>query len=1036
MNSGLIAYFAENRIAAHLLMMFIIVGGLFAALSLPIQNLPSFTPRTISVVVPSPGSTPKEIEEDINRYVEESVIGLSGVDRVISEAKHGFGKIIIQLEAVANPETVLNDVTTSVEAIDRFPPPSAEKPEISLNKQVISVLTLAISSDSTTEDELRSVAEQVQRELLELPEITKQVELKGIRDREITIELDREELRRYGLTFAEIRRKIKRESLNLSLGELDTDSGSIVLHTISKRNTGEEFKSIPIIKRLNGTIITLGEIATVTDGFADYEVHSELNGVPTVFATVTADSGQSITEVRESVQTWLANSSFPEHISIAFWSDRAGYTLEQIGRHISNSIIGLVIVFLCLVAIFDLRLATWITVGIPLSFIGALLLFPTADMTINLGTIFAFFVMIGIVVDDAIVVGENIAVKRETEKSALNAAIAGAREMAWPITIGAVTTVIAFIPFLFLISERYQYLRAIPYVVFFVLLVSLIEALLILPAHLSKDRPWSRSPLLDLQSRVRQSMDDLRSRVVAPIVSFCVRHTVLTPIVGAIFVVISLMLIGSDSVRVILLDQSRYVSDRISANITMPVESPFTKTLTEAQRIAKAAKLTDEQFEDEVVKSISIVVGVPITTVQVTSQYDVRATNSSHIASVEVLLNDPPLRKIPVHEFERVWRENVGNSTPSERLEFNSSRLPALFNVAYSLRHSDREVLKSATTEFRAMLESEPGVYGLTDNMGLGKRHLNFDITPEGLLAGISPVNLGAQLRASFHGLEVQRLQRKGDEVRVVLRYPREQRNSLNSLTSEKVLGRSGREIPLTDIIDISETRELAILSRVNGENAAFIRGFVDAGTVAPLRLRRIISQTHLPSLQEKYPDLTVEVDLGVRGEIKMLKMLAIVVPLVLLAMYAICAAFLRSYWKPLIIVFGIPMALAGAIFSHWILGWDFTTISIFGVIAVLGVIINDSLILLDRYNNMRKANPDHAAIAVVSGAMQYRFRAVFITSLTTILGLSPLLYERSEALLNMVPFVVSMIGGLIFAGLFTLFILPTLVMLIDTRNE
>ena len=1017
-------------------MVFLIVGGLFAALSLPVQNLPSFTPWAISVVVPSPGSTPKDIEEDINRYVENAVLGLSGVDRVISEAKHGFGKIVIQLEAIADPETVLNNVTTSIEAMNRFPPPSAEKPEITLQKLAHTVLTLAISSESATEDELRSVAEQIQQELLELPQITRQVELKGVRDREITIELDREGLKRYGLTLAQIRAKIKRESLNLSLGELDTDSGAIVLHTISKRTSGEEFKNIPIIKKLNGSVITLGEIATVTDGFADYEVHSEVNGIPTVFATVTGDTNQSIAEIRESVEEWLANSSFPEHFTVAFWSDRAGYTLEQMGRHISNGIIGLVIVFLCLVAIFDLRLATWITVGIPLSFIGALLLFPTVGMTINLGTIFAFFLMIGIVVDDAIVVGENIAVKRQSDENALSAAISGAREMAWPITIGAVTTAIAFIPFLFLTSERYQFMKAIPYVVFLVLLVSLIEALLILPTHLSKPKPWSRSPLLEIQSRVRQSLDDLRSRLVAPIVSFCVRHTVLTPVIGAIVVVISLMLIGSDSVRVILIDQSRYISDRVVANVTMPVESPFSKTLMEAQRIAKAAELTGEQFEDETIKSISIVVGVPIATVQATSQYDVRASNSSHIASVEVLLNDPPLRTVHVHEFERTWRENVGNSTPAELLEFNSSRLPALFGVAYSLRHSDREVLKSATTEFKAMLESEPGVYGLTDNMGLGKRHLNFDITPEGMLAGISPANLGAQLRARFHGLEVQRLQRQGEEIRVVLRYPREQRENLSSLTEEKIIGRSGPEISLTDVADINETRELATLSRINGENAAFIRGFVDAGTVAPLKLRRIISETHIPSLHEMYPDLTVEVDLGVRTEIKMLKMLAIVIPLVLLAMYAICAAFLRSYWKPLIIVFGIPMALAGAIFSHWILGWDFTTISIFGVIAVLGVIVNDSLILLDRYNNMRRANPDHAAIAVVSGAMHYRFRAIFITSLTTILGLSPLVYERSEALMVMVPFAVSMIGGLFFAGFFTLFILPTLVMLIDARNE
>ncbi len=1032
----MIAYFAENRVAAHLLMIFLIIGGLYAATKLPVQNLPKLDLRTITVVIPSPGSTPKEIEEDINRRVEESVLGLSGVDRVISEAKQGFGKITIQLETFADPDAVLNDVTNSIDAINRFPPASAEKPEITLVKRKVDALTLAISSEAATENELRMVAEEVQHELLELPEISQQVELKGVRDREITIELDEEELRRYNLTFAEIARKINRDSVNLSFGELKTDSGDIVLHTISKRTTGEEFKNIPVIRKLNGSVITLGEIATVIDGFADYEVHSELNGIPTVFASVTAEESQSIDEIRDSVQSWLAKKSFPEHVKVAIWNDRAGFTLEQMGRHISNGLIGLVIVFICLVAIFDLRLATWITIGIPLSFIGALLLFPTVDMTVNLSTVFAFFLMIGIVVDDAVVVGENIAVRQQSDKNALEAAISGAKEVAWPITIGAITTVIAFIPFLFITAERYQILNAIPYVVFLVLLVSLVEALFILPAHLSKEKPWSRSPLRELQTRVRQSLDDFRSRVIAPIVSLCVRHTVLTPIVGAFVVIASFLLIGSDAVRVILIDQSRYVSRNVIAEIKLPEGTPFADTLVEAQRIAEAAELTDEQFEGDPIKSISIVVGVPFKPVQGVGKQGVNVSSSSHIATVHVNLNDPPHRNSSVPEFERAWRENIGHTSPIERIEFQSSTFPSTFNVAYSLRHSDREVLKSATVDFREMLESEPGLYGLTDNMGLGKRHIKVDLTPEGLLAGITPAGLGAQLRASFHGLEVQRLQRNRDEIKVIVRYPREQRDNLSALASERIHTRSGREISLSDVAEISETRELATLSRINGENAAFVQGYADVATVAPIKLRRKISDTYITNLLQKYPDLTVKIDGGIRNEIKMFKVLGIVVPLALLAMYAIVAAFLRSYWKPLIVVFGIPLALSGSIFSHWILGWDFTTMSIFGVVAVLGVIVNDALVLLDRYNTMRKANPDVAAIAIASGAMHHRFRAVFLTSLTTILGLSPLLYERSEALLNMVPFVVSMIGGLIFAGLFTLFILPTLVMLIEGRRE
>ncbi len=1036
MINGLISYFVRNRIAANLLMVFLIVGGLITAVELPLQNLPKLDLRSIIVTIPSPGATPKEIEEDINRRVEESVIGLGGVDRVISEANHGFGKITIELEAFADSDVVLNDVTNSIDAIDRFPPLSAERPEITVNKLMVDVLTLAISSESATENELRLAAEEIQSELLQFPAISQQIELKGVRDREITIELSDEQLQKHKLTFSKIARVIERYSINLSFGELNTDSGDVVLHTISKRTTGEEFENIPLINRPDGSVIRLGEVATITDGFADYEVHSELNGVPAVFAIVRAHDNQSISEVREIVRSWLAEKSFPEHINVVIWDDRAGSAIKQIGSHLSNSLIGLMIVFLCLVAIFDLRLATWITIGIPLSFVGALLFFNIADMSINLSTIFAFFLMIGIVVDDAVLVGENIQTERQNGKNAVEAAISGTRSMVGPIAIGTITTALAFVPLLFITESRYQVFTAIPYVVFFVLVVSLVEAFLILPSHLSHEKSWSLSPLRDIQIRVSHLLDSFRSKVIAPIVSWSIRHVVLTPLIGAVIVIGSLVLLGSDAVRVIIVDQSRNISDSIEAEISMPVGTPFFETLAEAQRIASAAELTDEQLEGDSIKSISVVVGVPIESVQAVEQRYRHTSDSSHIAAVQVHLNDRPPREHSVPEFESIWRENIGSAAPIERLEFRSSRYRPLPNIAYSLQHEDREILKSAASDLTAMLQNETGVYGLTDNMGLGKRQIAFELTPEGLLAGITPAGLGAQLRASFHGLEVQRIQRDHEEIKVILRYPRDQRENLSVLSNLRIRQASGRTLSLSEVATISESRELSTLNRINGENAAFVQGYADVATVAPIRLIRKISKTYIPQLLEAYPGLNVAVDGGVRREFRTLKALGFLFPIVLLAMYALMAAFLRSYWKPLIVVFGIPIALAGSIFSHWTLGWDFTPISIFGVIGVSGVIVNDALVLLDRYNTMRRENSDLPAIAAASAAMHHRFRAVFITSLTTILGLSPLLYERSEALLSMVPFVVSMLGGLVFAGLFTLFILPTLVMLIEGRRE
>ncbi len=1033
MNKGLIAYFAENRVAANLLMVFFIVGGLLVATQLSVKLFPKFDLHTISVTVLFPGATPKEIEEDINRRIEESVIGLSGVDRVVSVAKQGIGRVSIELETFAGAESVLDDIKSAINAIKNFPPVNAEQPVVKIDQVELEVLTLAISSDSAGEHELRLIAEDVRSDLLGLPAIS-HVSLHGVRDREITIELNEEELRRHKLTFAEISQKINRDSSNLSHGELQMKSGDVVLHSISKRTTGKEFEDIPLVTRLNGTLITLGDVATIRDGFADYEVRSELNGSPAVFVRVDADDNQSITDISQTIRTWLSQKTFPDHIEASIWNDRVGPTVERLNKIISNGLIGLILVFLCLVAVFDLRVAIWVTVGIPTSFVGALLFFDISNLTINLGTVFAFFLLIGIVVDDAVVVGENIAAERKRGKNALDAAISGAKGVFGPITVGVITTAIAFTPFLFITEERYQMLNVVPLVAFFVLLVSLVEAFLILPAHLSHENRWSLSPLRDLQARSSQWLDDLRDQIVAPIVSWSVRHYFRTLIIGAAVVIASLLLIKFGMVRVLLIDQSRHVSDSIQADIYYPAGTPFSATLAAAERIAKAAENADSQVKGDSIKSISLIAGAPVMSLSAYS--DAQKENSSHIAAVRIHLNDPPARSISVAEFERAWRGNIKDASTFERLEIRSARFEPTPSIAYSLRHADRSVLQSVTNDFRSRLASEPGIYGLTDNMNLGKSHLELELTPEGRLAGLTPTAMGQQLRASFHGLEVQRIQRGNDEIKVVVRYPQEQRQVPNALEIERLHQPGGREIPLSYVTDFAESRELASLARINGEKTAFVDGYADAAIATPIELRRKISEIHIPELLQKYPGLRVEVDGAARSEAKILQVLMVVVPLVLLAMYALVAAFLRSYWKPLIVVFGIPVAFAGAVISHWILGWDFTAMSIFGVIGVSGVIVNDALVLLDRYNSMRLQHPNLPAIAVASGAMRHRFRAVFLTSLTTILGLSPMIYERSETLINMVPFVVSMLGGLIFAGLFTLFILPTLVMLIEGRKE
>ena len=1030
LKDGLIAYFAANPVAGNLLMLFLIVGGVIAGMQLPIQHSPELDLRRVMVTVSSPGSSPKEIEEDINRRIEESVVGLAGVNRVVAVATESLGQVEIELATFADADSVLDEVKTAVSGIENFPPAVAERPEVELLQAALEVMTLAVTSPVASEDKLRSAAEDVRDELLALPSIS-QVVLRGTRDREISIELSEEELRRHGLSITEVSNVVRRVSLNLTFGELRTEAGGVVLHTVAKRRVGEEFKDIPLITRLDGTIVTLGEVATIRDGFVDQDVITRIDGDRGVFVRVNATEQQSIAAVADEINSWRAGYVAPDGVSVEIWNDRAQSALDRISNVVSNAVMGTVLVFLLLVLVFDLRVATWITVGIVLSFVGSLLFFQLADLTLNLGTIFALFLLVGIVVDDAVVVGESIAAERARGRSALAAAISGARAVVGPITVGVVTTLIALLPFLFVTAGVYQIVKVIPYVALFVLGVSLIEAFFILPAHLSHEKPWSLSPLSDLQRRVRGLLETIRDGVVATAVSWSVRHVWWTLAIGIVFVLISLVLLRTDSVRIVILNEGAYVSDMVQADLYLPAGTPFEETLAVAERFVDAAETINDQLEGTSVESVSIVVGNLAST-----QTHNEVGNSSHLASVRVHLEDQTVRRASPGDVEQAWRLTVGDISDLERVEYQVSSIKRQPNVAYAIQHDDAEVLRDAATELRTSMAGIPGLYEIRDSLSLGKRHLQIRITPAGKAAGLTPAMIGRQLRANFHGLEVQRIQRGREEVRVMVRYPAERRRSLQELASERIYRPGGGEVPLSMVAQLTEQRELAKMTRIDGKQTALVAGHADLAVVTPGQARQEIAERIIPDLVAKYPGLRIDVDGSARDERTMLETLGTLIPIVLLAMYALMAAFLRSYWKPLVAVAGLPMAFAGAVFSHWVLGWDFTAMSIFGVIAVGGVIVNDALVLLDRYNILRREDEMLPAIAAASAAARHRFRAVLLTSLTTVFGLSPLLYERSDELVFLVPFVVSMLGGLVFSTVFVLFLLPTLVMMVEGRQE
>ena len=1033
MKNGLIAYFVGNPVAAKLLMIFLILGGILAGLNLHVRQIPDLDFRTISVTVASPGSSPREIEEDINRRIEESVLGLEGVDRVVSAASEGYARIEVEIETFADADAVLAAVKNAVDSIENFPPASARPPKIALKKLSVEVLTISVSSSTLSEHDLRLAAENLRDDLLALPSVSL-VRLKGTRDREISIEMDEEELRRNGLTISEVARKVRKASLNLTFGELRTDAGGVVLNVIGKRKHGEEFEDIPLIARIDGSVVKLGDVARIRDGFVDEDVLSEVDGKRAIFVRVEAGEEHSVFGISNAIGDWLANYTPPAGVEVEVWSDRVEGILDRFSGILLNSVIGLILVFVCLVLVFDLRVAIWIAAGIPISFIGSLLFFDVSDLTLNMGTLFAFFLLIGIVVDDAVVVGESIAAERERGKSALDAAISGARAVVGPITVGVLTTVLAFVPLLFVTTGAYQMVKVFPLVAFFVLFVSLVEAFCVLPSHLSHAGRWSLSPLSDIQARVRGWLDDLRDAVVVPAVSWSVRHIYLTFLFGVVFVVAALWLLRAEIVRVVVLDRAANVGSTIQADLELPIGAPFEASVATAQRFVRAARAIDDQLEGTSIESISLIVGNLAGVVGSRTGQD--EANRSHLASVRLHLEKRPLRQASPEVIERLWRRNVGDVAALEKVSIQTTRIRFRPGVAYALLHDDPEMLRNAARELGGHMRTIPGLYAQSDSLSPGKRHFEIRLTPAGEAAGLTPAMIGKQLRANFHGLTVQRIQRGRDEIAVVVRYPAERRRSLRELASERIKRPGGGEVPLSVVARIVEKRELSTLTRIDGKQAALVNAHVDFGKITAIQARRAVAESFLPGLLAKYPGLSVARDAGARDEKVLLETLGVLVPIVLLLMYGLMAAFLRSYWKPLVAVIGVPIAFAGGVFGHWVLGWDLTAISLFGMIGVAGVIVNDALVLLDRYNVIRRENDAIPAIAAASAATRDRFRAVFLTSLTTVLGLSPLLYERSDELLFLVPFVVSMLGGFVAAGAFTLFVLPALVMFVEGRQE
>lgn len=1027
---GVISFFARNRVAGNLLMVVLLGGGLYTIPRLAVENVPEMDVRRISVVVPYPGGSPREVEESITRRIEENVLVIGGVDRVTTTAVESLGEVVIDVHPFADTTRVLDDIRTAVERIERFPPPDAEQPEVALFAPTRNQMTVAVTSASLSENELREVAEQVQEDLLALPSVSMVMPF-GTKEREISIEVDEEALREHGLTISALSRRVRESSLNLSSGELRTGAGGLVLRTNTKRTRGEDFEDIVLLAHEDGTIVQLRDVARVSDGFADIEALTRVDGRPSVLLQINRDGDQEPLEISGEVRQLLTGYRAPPGVDVLVWDDRSRTLTARVGFLVSAGFLGFALVFVFLSLVFDFRISLWVAVGVPTSFLGAMLFFPAADMTINIVSIFALLLVIGIVVDDAVVVGESIATHQAQGEVGPAAAVSGARAVLGPVALGVVTTMIAFVPLLFTYGAIGQMMNLLPVVVFLVLAVSLIEAFLILPSHLSHASPWSHWPLTRIQARSRAWLDEFRDRWMLPAISAAVRRPFATVLVSVVFVVAALLLFSTGVVRFVFFQTLE--ADRIQTDLTFPTGTPFDVTVAAAEQVAEAARLTNEQIDGNPIRTVSVIGGRHLGQPSLLG-VDSTTAWATHLASVVLHLEDESQRSASPRQIERLWRRNFGDVPGTEKVRSNAGEGLSTPGVAYVLAHHDEERLGRAAGELRSAMEAIPALFEVQDSLVRGKRLFDIELTDAGKAAGFSPAGVAVQLRSRFYGSEVQRIQRGRDEIKVMVRYPEDRRRSLKELGDERIVRPDGIEVPLHTVASIAESRDYASLMRVNGVRAVEVGARVDLGASTPRMIEREL-EDEVAALQERYPGLQFYTIRGGQEQEGLGEVLSYTVPLALVVMYGLIAVFFRSYAQPLIVLAGMPFAVAGGIIGHLLLGYDVTVVSLFGMIAVAGVVVNDTLVLMHRYNKIR-ADADIPAVAAVSAAARQRFRAIILTTATTVVGLLPILLVKAEVTANLVPMVVSIVFGLIIASPGILFFVPAVLLLEEQARE
>ena len=1043
---SLISWFARNGVVANILMVTILAGGIVSIPQIKKEVFPEISLDMVQVQVPYRGAAPEEVEEGVCVRIEEAVQDIEGIEKITSTASEGSGMVNIEIEIGYDTRDLLDDIKTRIDAIDTFPE-EAEKPVIQQLTNRMQVINLSISGQ-TDMMTLKRVGERVRDDLLNMPDIT-QAELKSAPLYEISIEVSEEELRRHNLTFDFVTNAVRRASVDLPGGSIKSESGEILLRTKGQAYVGAEFEKLTLLTRPDGTRLQLSDIARVVDGFEESELFARMDGEPAVLVQIYRVGDQSALEIAELVNNYVVETQalLPEGIRLAAWGDSARILRGRMDLLLKNALSGLLLVFIVLTLFLRLRLAFWVTLGIPISFLGSIAMMPMLDVSINMISLFSFILVLGIVVDDAIVVGESVFARQEETGEGLTAAIEGSNSVAVPVIFGVLTTAVAFAPMLFVDGFMGKIWQVIPCIIIPTLLFSLVESKLVLPYHLSHYKAPKQNDDPPFYMRIwdgffgffGNGLAWFVQRVYRPFLGFALEWRYLTLAGCLATLMLTIGLVTGGYVKIIFFPDVE--SDNVAVDLTLPQETPAEVTSVAITQLEAAAMELGRRLEEEEGRPVFMRMMTSVGEQPFKAQGAAfagggpGAGGQPNLGEVNIELAPSEDRTITANQIAQRWRALAPPIPDVVELSFNSSMLESGKAIEIEFSGDSIEDLRVVANKTKQRLREYPGVIDITDSFRGGKPEIKLDVTSRAESLGLSRLDLGRQVRQGFFGEEAQRIQRGRDDVRVMIRYPESERKSLGDLEQMRVRTPTGDEVPFTAVASATMGRGFATIKRVDRRRTITVTAEVDETITDENKVLADLQASFLPALLQEHRGVRYSLEGASANQAEAMEALGEGFVVALFVIYVLMAIPFGSYVQPLIVMSAVPFGIVGAIWGHMIMGMSMSMLSMCGVVALSGVVVNDSLVLVSFINKRRAEGGMPLHQAVIEAGVG-RFRPILLTSLTTAAGVTPLMLEQSMQAKFLIPMAVALAYGVLFATVITLALVPAIYLILeDFRN-